>query len=159
VFLLNRKAVTSLSVTDEVTLITIDNIPNNTKTISDIFNAIADEGINIDMISQTIPYRGILNLSFTVSDRDLPRALQVLGTFKKTIPELRTEVNSNNCKLSVYGEAMKELSGVAAKFFTIFSENDIEIKLITTSEVDISCLIDAKDIEKAEAAIKSKFNI
>lgn len=156
---MDGKAVTSFSITDEVSLISLDNIPNNTKTFSDIFTAIANEGINIDMISQTSPYRGRIQVSFTMSDHDLPKAINILSTFKKAIPEIRTEINSNNCKLSVYGEAMKYQPGVAAKIFTLLAENDIEIKLVTTSEIEISCLIYDRDAEKAEAALKNEFNI
>jgi len=156
---MNVNPVTNVSVIDEITLVSLDKVPNNTKIFAEIFTALANENINIDMISQTSPYKGHLKVSFTISDHDLSKAIHILGKFRTTIPELRTEVNSNNCKLSVYGEAMKHIPGVAAKIFTLLSENNIEIKLVTTSEVEISCLIDEKDAETAEAAIRKAFNI
>ncbi|MBZ4646354.1 MAG: hypothetical protein PWR27_1824 [Petroclostridium sp.] len=156
---MNQNAITNLTVMSDVSLITLDNIPNKIQVLSNIFTAIAGEGINIDMISQTAPYRGIVNVSFTLPDNDLVKAINVLGKFKKDIPQLRVEVNSNNSKISVYGEAMRDIPGVAAKLFTVLSANDIEIKLVTTSEVDISCLVYEKDVDRAVDAIKKEFNL
>jgi aspartokinase len=59
----------------------------------------------------------------------------------------------------VYGEGMKNIPGVAAKLFTILAQNGIDLKLVTTSEVDISCLIYEKDIDTALTALKKEFNI
>ncbi|MDK2798506.1 MAG: hypothetical protein PWP27_617 [Clostridiales bacterium] len=156
---MKNQPITSLSVMSDVTLITLNNIPNQISIIADIFTAIAKEDINIDMISQTVPYGRIVNISFTLSDNDLVKAINVLGKFKKDIPELTVEVNSNNNKISIYGEAMRETPGVAAQLFSILSENNIEIKLVTTSEVDISYLIYEKDVEKAINSIKKAFNL
>ncbi|MCG8501622.1 MAG: ACT domain-containing protein [Firmicutes bacterium] len=153
------KAITNISIMNDVTLITLDNIPNQLKIIADIFTAIANEDINIDMISQTAPYRGSLNISFTLPTDDLIKAINVLGKFKKEIPGMRADINSNNCKLSVYGDAMRDIPGVAAKFFALLEENEIPIKLITTSEVDISCLIYEKDVDKARTCVKETFGI
>jgi aspartokinase len=127
--------------------------------IPDIFNAIAEQNINIDMISQAPPYRGVINLSFTLPSDDLVKAISVLNKFKKIVPGLFIEINAENTKLSVYGEQMKNIPGVAAKLFTIFAGNGIDIKLVTTSEVDISYLIDEKDVDKALKAIKDEYNI
>ncbi|HHV98524.1 MAG TPA: ACT domain-containing protein [Clostridiaceae bacterium] len=151
--------VTSISVTYNVALITVDNLPNNMKLISDIFSSIAQQNINVDMISQAPPYRGYINLSFSLPSDDLIKAISTLNKFKKDIPDLRIEVDNNNTKLSVYGENMKDLPGVAARLFTILASNSIEVKLVTTSEVDISYLILEKDVDKAINAIKKEYNI
>lgn len=151
--------VTQITVTYNVALVTVDNLPNNMKLISNIFNAIAQAKINIDMISQAPPFRGSINLSFSLPDNDLVKALSALNKFKKEVPNLNIEVDADNTKLSVYGEGMKNLPGVAAKLFTILAENGIEVKLVTTSEVDISYLIYEKDVDRAIEAIKSEFAI
>jgi len=151
--------VTSISVTYNVAFITVDNLPNNMKLISDIFNSIAQQNINVDMISQAPPYRGHINLSFSLPSDDLIKAISTLNKFKKDIPDLRIEVDNNNTKLSVYGENMKDLPGVAARLFTILASNSIEVKLVTTSEVDISYLIFEKDVDKAINAIKNEYKI
>jgi len=153
------KPVTSINVAYNVALVTVDNLPNNMKLISDILNAIAEQDINIDMINQSPPYRGTINLSFSLPSDKLVKAISTLNRFKKNIPNLHIEVDANSTKISVYGENMKDIPGVAAKIFTLFANNNIDIKLVTTSEVDISYLLYDKDVDKAIDAIKNEFGI
>lgn len=141
--------ITNLTVSENVTLITLINIPSSQGNIAKIFLALANNNINVDMISQTSPLKGTVNISFTFSDNEVHHAIQALKQFKKNIPTLRIEVNSNNTKLSLYGEGMKTTPGVAAKTLEILAENDIDIIMITTSEIDISYLIYASDQNKA----------
>lgn len=151
--------VTNINASYNVALVTVDNLPCNTKLISDILNSIAREKINIDMISQAPPYKGTINLSFSLPSEDLVKALGALNTFKKSIPNLYIEVDAQNTKISVFGEKMKDIPGVAAKLYTLLAENGVEIKLVTTSEVDISYLIYDKDADKALSAIKHEFGL
>jgi aspartokinase len=153
------KPVTDISVTYNVALVTVDNLPVDMKLVSDIFNSIARQDINIDMINQAPPYRGKVNISFTLPSDDLVRAISTLNTFKKSAPGLTIEVDAQNTKLSVFGEGMKNIPGVAAKLFTILAQNGIDIKLVTTSEVDISYLIYEKDVDTALSSIKMEFGI
>lgn len=154
-----KNPVTNITVSYNVALVTVDNLPNNVKLISDIFNAIAKENINIDMISQAPPFRGIINISFSLPSEDLVKAISALNSFKKQVPGLHIEVDANNTKISVYGECMKNIPGVAAKLFTILANDGIEIKLVTTSEVDISYLIYDRDVDKAIESIKREFGL
>lgn len=156
---MTESPVTSITVTYNVALITVDNLPNDMKLISDIFNAIAAQNINVDMISQAPPYRGSINLSFSIPADDLVKAITALNSFKKKVPNLRVEVDANNTKLSVFGENMKNLPGVAAKLFTILANDGVEVKLVTTSEVDISYLIYEKDVDKAIESIKREYGL
>jgi aspartokinase len=144
-----NKAVSDISVTYNVALVTVDNLPNDLKLISDIFNSIASEKINVDMISQAPPYRGSINLSFSLPAGDIVKAITALNRFKKQVPGLHVEIDADNTKISVYGREMKNLPGVAAKLFTILANDGVEVKLVTTSEVDISYLIYEKDVDKA----------
>jgi len=153
------KPVTNISVTYNVALVTVDNLPNNMKLISNIFNTIAQQKINIDMISQSPPYRGIINLSFSIPSEDLVKAISSLNRFKKEVPDLHIEVDADNTKVSVYGEEMKNIPGVAAKLFTLLANNGIEVKLVTTSEVEISYLIYEKDVDRAIQEIKKEYGL
>lgn len=156
---MQNRPVTDISVTYNVALVTVDNLPNNINLVSRVFNAIAEHGINIDMISQAPPYRGVINVSFSLPSKELVKAIGALNSFKKDVPNLHIEVDANNTKLSIYGERMKNLPGVAARLFTVLAANSIEVKLVTTSEVDISYLIYDKDVDKAIEAIKNEFNL
>jgi aspartate kinase len=156
---MSGRPITNMSVTYDVAVITIDNLPNSSRLISDIFNTIAGRKINVDMISQTPPLRGVINISFSIPSADLIKAITSLNKFKKSIPNLSIQVDADNTKISVFGYNMKDMPGVAAKLFTLLSNNNIEIKMITTSEVDISCLIYDKDVDSAITAIKQEFNL
>lgn len=156
---MDSKPVTNMSVSYNVALITVDHLPNSTNLISRIFSSIAEQKINIDMISQTPPYKGSISISFSIPSDDLVKAIGVLNKFKKDVPNLQVEVDAANTKLSIYGEEMKNIPGVAARLFTILSNIGIEIKLVTTSEVDISYLIYEKDADMAIEEIKKEYNI
>lgn len=153
------KPVSNISTTYNVALVTVDNLPNKMSLISDIFNTIAKLEINIDMISQAPPYRGIINLSFSIPSDDIVKAIGALNRYKKDVPNLHIEVDADNTKISVFGEGMKNIPGVAAKLFTILANSGIEVKLVTTSEVEISYLIYEKDVDKAIEAIKKEYDI
>ncbi len=156
---MSDKPVTNLSVTYNVALVTIDKLPNNTRLISDMFSRIAQRKINIDMISQAPPFRGSISISFSLPSENLVEALSALNEFKKSAKDLRIEIDADNTKLQVYGEGMRNLPGVAAKLYTLLANEGVEIKLVTTSEIDISYLIYEKDVDKAINAIKSEYDI
>lgn len=156
---MSEKPVSNISVTYNVALITIDKLPNNTRLISELFNTIAQRKINIDMISQAPPFRGSISISFSLPSEDLVNALSALNDFKKNAKDLQIEIDADNTKLQVFGEGMRNLPGVAARLFTLLANEGVEIKLVTTSEIDISYLIYEKDVDKAISAIKSEYEI
>lgn len=156
---MNNDIITDYTITEEVSLVTLTNIPFNTKLVSAVFTKIGVVGVNVDMISQTAPYKNSINLSFTISDNDFAKVLEVLGSIKKDVPDLTTVVNSNNCKISFYGEKMKAQTGVAAAIFRAMAKNEIDIVMITTSEVDVSILVNQKDLPVALESVKSEFSL
>ena len=106
------------------------------------------------MICQTAPYKDKINLSFTVPQDSLGDLIAATPAFKELSPEISTDLNGNNTKFILIGEGMRNTSGVAAELFELLSDNDIKVKLITTGETEISCLIDIKDVEKTKALLK-----
>lgn len=132
------------------TLITVDNIPADTAlSAAEILTTVSDAGVNIDMICQTPPYSSSTDISFTFEDKDLMRVLTAIGSLRAKFPKLRSDVNPGNCKLFFFGEEMVNTPGVAAGVLTMLSKAGLGIKLITTSDKDISILIDAADQDAA----------
>jgi aspartokinase len=156
---MTQKPVTNIDVYYNIALITLDNLPDDIRLISEIFTSIAQENVNIDMVSKAPPYIGNVNISFSLPSDDLVKAITALNRYKNSVPELIVEVDAYNTKVSVYGKEMKNIPGVAAKLFTLLANEDIQIKLVTTSEVDISCLIHEKDADKAIASIKKEYSL
>lgn len=156
---MSNNTVTSMSTLYNVALVTVDNLPNDMTIISNVFTKIAEEKINIDMISLSPPYKGKINISFSMPTENIAKVIALLNNFKAYVPNLRIGIDSESTKISVFGEAMKELPGVAANLFRLLDANEIEVKLVTTSEVDISFLIYDKDTDKAISAIRKEFKV
>jgi len=146
-----------LNYVDGVILVTLDNVPNNSGSLAKIFNAIGASKINVDMICQTLPYKNKINLSFTIDQGDLGKTLTVVGQLKDEIIDLITEVSTGNCKFTIFSELLKTESGVAARLFTALSQNNLQIKLITTSDVEISLLFDNDNIDGIMRVLEKEF--
>lgn len=153
------RAVTDLWIDDDVTLISVERMPNGIISIARVLGALADEGINVDMISHVPQQKETISLSFSVAGEDFAKTLRVLGKFQKVLGDDATQANAGNVKLTVHGEEMRHEPGVAAKVFALLAEKEIEVAMITTSETEISFLIDAKDCDKAVEALKAYFEV
>lgn len=153
---MESKPVTGLATSDEDIAVTIKGIEQNINILSNIFEVIGSRKINIDMISQTAPIDGKVNVSFTIPKDDTYECMSIIKQFTE---EKNIFIDKDITKFSVVGIGMKTTSGVAAKMFKIFSDNNIDVKLITTSEIRITCAIKQEDKGKAIKLIANKFNL
>ncbi len=138
----------NISITHDVAMITVNNIPNSTENIVKILNEIAALEVNIDMISQTAPLKDKFNLSFSLNHNDLDKIMEATKAFKKISPSISTEINGYNSKITFKSEKMKDEFGTAASIFSQLYKSNVAVKMITTAETEISCLIDEKDAIK-----------
>lgn len=151
-------AFTDIGLTSDVTLISVSNMPAETKDVYNLFQNLAKAGVDVDMISQPASWGSSISLSFTADDSSLADSLRVLGALKKDFPNIRTDINSGNFKLHFTTEAMRGKPGVAAYILGLFCDANIDVKMISTSEIDISLLIDSLHYDAALRLLKSKFN-
>ena len=151
--------VTNIYTSKDAAMITLNSLPNSPKIVADIFKALGDSGINIDMISQTAPVNNRINISFTLPEKDLNKAIELIGPFNTRIGELRTDVFAEISKITVEGLGMEKQTGIAGKVFEVMADNDLSIKIITTSETKISFIVDMIDEENAMTALKNAFNL
>lgn len=151
------KTVDNITVIDNVTLISLNDSPADIKIISKIFNMLSEAEIDVDMISQIPPHGNIPYLSFTVNDDDLTKVFAIASKLREINPELKLAISSGNSKISVFGEGMKNCPGVAAKVFSAVAETNAEVRMITTSEVDISVLVYNHDSDTVYSAIQKAF--
>lgn len=151
------KTVDNITINDNITLISLNDSPADIKLVADIFNMLADEGVDVDMISQIPPHGNVPYLSFTVNDDDLEKLFEVAKKLRELYPELKLGISSGNSKISVFGEGMKNCPGVAAKVFTAIAGTGSEVRMITTSEVDISVLVYSHDSDVVYSAIEKVF--
>ncbi len=154
---MESKPVTGLATSDEDVAITIKEIDNDINTVSNLFQAVANKRINIDMISQTAPVNNKVSLSFTIPKIELKECMQIVEGFYPY--KNKIAIDEDITKFSVVGIGMKITSGVAAKMFKLLSENNIGVKMITTSEIRITCAIKQEDKIKAVNVVAKSFNL
>jgi aspartate kinase len=121
---------------------------------SSIFTALADANINVDMIVQTIGSDDKTNLDFTVPTTELEKAKSVMEKFKEDTESI--DYKDDICKVSIVGVGMKSHTGVASKAFSALADSNINIRIISTSEIKISMVIEEK---YAELAVRSLHDI
>ncbi|MBQ1351552.1 MAG: ACT domain-containing protein [Oscillospiraceae bacterium] len=151
--------ISKISYQTQVSLVSISQAPSDSKSVAKMLTAISNAGISIDMISQTAPRGGSISVSFSLSDDVLPRALAVLAKERGNQPELQSEVLPGNCKIAFYDANMVGTPGVAARVFSILANVGVQIMLITTSDVDISILVNSHDLPRALEAVCSAFGV
>lgn len=156
---MEAKVITGLSASDQDLMVTVNIVPYDIKNISILFGGLAEKDVNIDMISQTAPINGRLNVSFTAKKTDEDIIIGIIEDLKSKFDEIQVDIERDITKLSVVGIGMRSQSGVAAKMFQILAENDVQFKQVTTSEIRISYAIDTKDAERAIQAVAEEFNL
>jgi aspartate kinase len=124
---------------------------------ADIFNKLAEAQINVDMIIQNASRDGYTNLGFTIPQSELERAQELIAGFGDDIGG--ADYDEKICKVSIVGVGMKSHSGVAAKAFTALAENNINIEMISTSEIKISMVIDEKYGELAVRSLHEAYEL
>ncbi len=154
---LESKPVTGLATSDEDAAITVTNINNDINVIANLFEKIAEKRVNVDMISQTAPIKGKVNISFTIPKVDLKECLNILKSYFSE--ETKVDIDENITKFSIVGIGMKTTSGVVAKMLKLFKENNIGVKMITTSEIRITCAIKQEDKMKTINVVAKEFNL
>ena len=151
------KKITSITIVDDVTLISLQDFPANIELISHVFDLIAKADIDVDMISQTSSLKVSHELSFTVKGEEFGKILEKTASLRESNPNLKINVSNGNCKLSVFGEGMKGCPGVAAKVFAAAKKASADIMMITTSEYEISLLVVKADADNTVKALTQEF--
>lgn len=151
--------ITGLALDNNEVLITLNNVPYSITVTAEIFERMAKKEINIDMISQTSPRDKLVNISFSVPSTDLDDAKSVLQYITAKYPQISTQINDNITKLSVVGIGMRSHSGVASRIFVLLAKAEIEVQMVTTSEIKISYVIDPKDQKKAVELIAGEYEL
>ncbi|GAB6087002.1 aspartate kinase [Alkaliphilus crotonatoxidans] len=139
--------------------VTVLHLPASTTCLYRLFGQMAEEEVNVDMISQMITEDGKMYVSFTIPKTELKVAEAVLNQWKEEEPDILWEINDNIAKISVVGLGMRTHSGVAAKVFEILAANKVEVKMVTTSEIKITFAIDSEDETKAIDLIGNSFGL
>ena len=137
--------------------ITIYDVQDRPGTAASIFNPLGEAGIVVDMIIQTASRNGVTDMAFTVSRKDAKRAIAVLEQAGHDVNKI--ESASNIAKVSVVGVGMRNHSGVSGRVFDCLYKAGVNLIMISTSEVKISCLVDEADLEMAVNVMHKEFDL
>ncbi|MDD6488810.1 MAG: aspartate kinase [Clostridia bacterium] len=122
-----------------------------------MFSKLSSKGINVDIILQSIGRDGTKDIAFTVAKENGKEAAEVLNDFVNVVGGKSVSIDENVAKISIVGAGMESHAGVATKMFEALYDAQINIQMISTSEIKVSVLIDSKDADSAVSAIHSKF--
>ncbi len=139
--------------------VTIRDVPDRPGMAAEIFRELAAKGINVDMIVQNVSREGSTDLSFTVVKNDLPATLRVTRSVSQRIGTGEVTTDEGVAKLSIVGIGMRSHSGIAAKMFEAMARERINIEMISTSEIKISCVIRKTHAERAVRAVHRVFGL
>jgi len=157
--MVEQSPVTNVYTNNEQAMISLSGLPDDLSAVAKIFRFIADEEINIDMISQTSPRDGRVTVNFTLQEKDLENAVKQIERLRAEFPDLQVEVLNDITKLSVEGAGMESQHGVAARVFDELAKQGIRIRAISTSETKISYIIDQRQEKSAVEAIIRAFGL
>jgi aspartate kinase len=139
--------------------ITIVGVPDRPGIAAKIFGAIAEANIVVDMIIQNVSQASMTDISFTVPKPDLRKAVDLVQRLAKEVDARSVAVTEAIAKVSLIGVGMRSHSGVAAKMFDVLSREGVNIMMISTSEIKISCVIEEKYLELAMRALHTAFGL
>ena len=151
--------ISGVAVDKNQTKITVSEIPDKPGIAASIFEFLGEAGIIVDMIVQNISRGGKANLTFTVSKDDAPKAEKVLAKFCANLEGASVSITGDIAKVSVIGTGMRSHSGVAAKFFKTLADNNINVQIITTSEIKISVGISLSEADLAANILHEAFGL
>ena len=140
-----------------IALVTLPEIQCDSGIIGEILTAIADGGVNVDMISQTAPRGSEISVSFSVSADSVPRLLPIINAQKVKYPGLKSDISMGMCKINYFDANMVHTPGVAGKVLSVLSQYGIHTKMITTATVDISILVAEHELNDALSASENAF--
>ncbi len=154
-----KNKVTGIAHDMDVAKITVVGVPDKPGIASSIFEPLAKAGISVDTIVQNASIENITDLTFTVAESYIEKAMKVIQPIADAIKARECVSDSKLGKISIIGTGMQNTPGYAAKMFTTLSEKNINIHLITTSEVRITCIVDESKVVEAVRALHKAFEL
>jgi aspartate kinase len=157
--LIEEVIVRGVTLAEDEAKVTLCDVPDRPGIAAFVFDQLAQSGINIDMIVQNVSRRKMTDISFTVDENKLKKTISKTKEISEKIGAGRVISNKNIAKISVVGIGMRSHSGVAARCFSVLAKNKINIDMISTSEISISCLVKKESGKKALRILHKEFKL
>jgi aspartate kinase len=144
---------------DDITRVTVIGLANSLTSLSTIFTTLAKHHLNVDIIIQSTTDSDMTNLSFSIKTVDLNETVSVLEKHKETLKYEGIEAENKLSKVSIVGSGMVSNPGVAAKMFEVLAENQIQVKMVSTSEIKVSVVVEEKEMIHAVNLLHEAFGL
>ncbi|HEY4620563.1 MAG TPA: aspartate kinase [Gaiellaceae bacterium] len=155
---MEQPIISAVTHSDDEVVFTLTGIPDRPGSASVVFDAVADEHVNVDTILQNVVH-GVAELSFSVPREDVPATRRAVAVAKETLGPMDVEENDGLGRVSLIGAGMRSHPGVAAKMFRTLADAGINLQMISTSPIRISCMIDRSHTERAVRALHDAFHL
>ena len=139
--------------------VTISGVSDQPGVAAQVFTKLAEDGVNVDMIVQNVSEHGRTDISFTVPHPDAERATELINSMSGNVGSAGVGYDHDIGRVSVVGAGMKTNPGIAAKMFQVLADNDINIEMISTSAIRISCVVQQSDVERAVELLHTAFDL
>jgi aspartate kinase len=156
---MEREVVSGITYDRDQAKITVVHVPDKPGVAANLFTPLSEHNISVDMIIQNASAEGFTDLTFTVSKKDMKEAQKIVEATAKVVGAKKVEVDDDVAKVSIIGVGMVSHSGVAAKMFKTMANESINIMMISTSEIKISCIIQRKYTELAVTVLHDAFGL
>ncbi len=154
-----KNPVTGVAYDENTAKISIQGLPDQPGTAGDLFKQLANSKVNVDMIVQSNQVNQKNSIAFTVNDDDFAKAIEITEAYAKAIKAERVVFDKDVAKVSIIGVGMVSSPGVAADMFSMLGKAGINIDLISTSEIKVSCILAKKDTHKAVKILHDGFEL
>src|SRR3990170_2435360 len=155
---MEQPIVSAVTHSEDEVLFDLTGVPDRPGSAAAIFEAVADEHVNVDTILQNVGHESA-ELSFSVPEDDVPATRRALQRAQQSIGPIEVEEVSDLGKVSLVGAGMRSHPGVAARMFRTLADEEINLRLISTSPIKVSCLIARSDVERAVRALHLAFSL
>lgn len=152
-----RQVVTGIAFERQVARIAVIGVPLQQHGLATIFSELASHGVNVDVIVQSVADAAAVDVSFTVHEPDLTKAVGIVESLQESLHFTRVERQSDLAKVSIVGAGMISNPGVAARMFVTLRDANIAVHMVSTSEIKVSCVVPADDVERAVKALHVTF--
>ena len=139
--------------------VTVAGVPDHPGVAARLFRALADRSINVDMIEQNVSLAGTTDISFTVPHEDLATACATAEALQAEIEARRVIADKDIATVSIIGAGMKTLPGISATMFETLAGEGINIEMISTSSIRLTCVVRADVVEQAVSALHGAFEL
>jgi len=156
---MERVVVSGITYNKDEAKISVIRVPDRPGVAAGLFRALTDAGINVDMIVQNISHDSYTDLTFTVSRAEYERALEIIKESAAEVGAADVKGDPEIAKVSIVGAGMKSHSGIASKTFEVLAGEGINIQMISTSEIKISVVVDARHTESAVRVLHDAFGL